>query len=283
MFDDAACGMTQTSLTGELLRVNRSFATMLGYQPEDLLGRSFASLSHPDDRDGDLTRFRSLLSGEVATYRSSKRYLARTGEIVHAELTVSMVLDRAGAPLYCATQTIDVTELRMAQAELMHRSTHDTLTGLANRSLFHTLVDQSLSRASRSGDLVAALFVDLDGFKSINDRFGHSVGDELLVLVAHRLRSAMRHGDVVARFGGDEFVVLCEHCSVTAAVAASQRIIDAVSAPFRIGDISVVIGASVGVAVEPAQLVSADLLLMHADVALYEAKRGGRGKIAIHA
>ena len=135
MFADAAIGMTQTGLDGRLLRVNRSFADLLGMDATELVGRSDAEFTHPDDRAVDEWLSSRLANGDLPTYRSSKRYVAVDGRVVHVELTASLVRDRHGVPLYCATQVIDVTALEAARAELVHRSTHDPLTGLANRAL----------------------------------------------------------------------------------------------------------------------------------------------------
>ena len=191
MFDDAAIGMMQMTLDGRLLRVNPAFAEMLGLTAGDLVGRFDAEFTQPEDREIDRQRLSQLAGGELATYRRSKRYLAVDDRTIHVELTASLVRDRHGHPLYCAAQTVDVTALRAAEAELLYRSTHDPLTDLANRVLLHTLLDQALSRAARRGDAIGILFLDLDGFKLVNDTHGHAAGDALLVQVAQRLRGTV--------------------------------------------------------------------------------------------
>jgi len=282
MFADAAIGMTQTGLDGRLLRVNRSFADLLGMDADELVGRAGAEFTHPDDRSVDEWLANRLANGDLPTYRSSKRYVAVDGRVVHVELTASLVRDRHGVPLYCATQVIDVTALEAARAELVHRSTHDPLTGLANRALMQTLLDQALSRAARRNESIAVLFLDLDGFKTVNDTHGHSAGDALLVQVAERLVTTVRGGDLVSRFGGDEFVVMCENADEDAVGDIARRMITALAVPFELGSATATIGVSVGLAIEPAATVSAEDLLNHADAALYDAKGRGRGRVQRH-
>jgi diguanylate cyclase (GGDEF)-like protein/PAS domain S-box-containing protein len=176
----------------------------------------------------------------------------------------------------------DVTELRSAQAQLSHQATHDPLTKLPNRVLFQELGEQALARADRDGTLIAVLFLDLDRFKRVNDTHGHPVGDELLVEVAHRLRQCVRRGDVVARFGGDEFVILCEHpAGQPEMLDLANRLIAAVSAPAELGPVKTEIGVSVGVAIGAGGRITVDTLLRDADAALYEAKEQGRGRAVL--
>jgi diguanylate cyclase (GGDEF)-like protein/PAS domain S-box-containing protein len=282
MFDDALIGMAQTSLDGRFLRLNRSFARMLGYRPEQLVGTFFAGMLHPDDAAEGRAAFARLISGEMPTYRRSARYVTADGRIVHAEVTATLIRDRHGVALYCAAQAIDITELREAQAEVLHNSTHDQLTGLANRALLMSQLSLGLERASTRRASIAVMFLDLDGFKSVNDTYGHSAGDDLLIEVARRVGGIVRQGDIAARVGGDEFVVMCEAADPTAVRDIANRLSAALAMPFSIGSDSVQIGVSVGIAIEPAENVTADELIMHADTALYDAKRQGRGQISLY-
>jgi diguanylate cyclase (GGDEF)-like protein/PAS domain S-box-containing protein len=176
----------------------------------------------------------------------------------------------------------DVTELRSAQEQLSHQATHDSLTKLPNRVLFQELGEQALARADRDGTLIAVLFLDLDRFKRVNDTHGHPIGDALLVEVAHRLRVCVRRGDVVARFGGDEFVILCEHpAGQPEMLHLANRLIAAVSAPAELGTVNTEIGVSVGVAIGAGGRITVDTLLRDADAALYQAKEQGRGRAVL--
>jgi len=171
----------------------------------------------------------------------------------------------------------DITEATRAEARISHLARHDPLTDLPNRMLFRERLDEALTRVLR-GDSLAVLCLDLDQFKAVNDTLGHPVGDGLLKAVSDRLRACVREGDTVARLGGDEFAVIeVAGAQPTAATVLADRIIAALSAPYTIADHQVIIGTSVGIAMAPEDGTSADLLLKHADLALYRAKSDGRG------
>ena len=174
-------------------------------------------------------------------------------------------------------------ERAAAQAELSHQAAHDSLTGLANRAQAMRLITAALSRAQRSGAIIGLLFIDLDGFKQVNDTLGHRAGDEVLQVAATRMKEAVRPGDVVSRLGGDEFVVLLEPLDEQAsAVGVAERLIDAVGAPMLLRDgHEARIGASVGVAISQDAGTDADLLLSEADLAVYRAKKAGRGRVEV--
>ncbi len=173
----------------------------------------------------------------------------------------------------------DVSERRTATEELAHRSTHDALTGLANRALLLDRLCHALERLQRHPARVGILFIDLDRFKFVNDRLGHEAGDHLLVAVAERLRRSVRPDDTVARLGGDEFVVLCEDLTgPLEAVEVAQRIVTAFARPVRVGREDIAISASIGVA-STAAGCDADSLLRDADAAMYNAKREARGPL----
>ena len=172
---------------------------------------------------------------------------------------------------------MDVTEKRQAEARIAHMAHHDALTGLPNRVLFHERLDEALLRVRRYREKLAVLYLDLDQFKTVNDTLGHPAGDKLLVAVAERLRTCLRDSDMVARFGGDEFAVLqIGLAGPHEAGALAERIVTLLSEPYDIDGQQVVIGASVGIALAPADGETADQLLRNADMALYQAKEDGR-------
>ena len=172
---------------------------------------------------------------------------------------------------------MDVTEKRQAEARIAHMAHHDALTGLPNRVLFHERLDEALSRVRRYQDKLAVLYLDLDQFKNVNDGLGHPAGDKLLVAVAERLRTCLRDCDMVARFGGDEFAVLqIGLAGPQEAGALADRIVTLLSEPYDIEGQQIVIGASVGIALAPADGETAEQLLGNADMALYQAKEDGR-------
>src|SRR5580700_4982510 len=172
---------------------------------------------------------------------------------------------------------MDVTAKRQAEARIAHMAHHDALTGLPNRALFHERLDETLVRVHRDRETLAVLYLDLDQFKTVNDGLGHPAGDKVLVAAADRLRACLRISDMVARFGGDEFAVL--QIGLTGpheASAMADRIVTLLSEPYDIDGQEVVIGASVGIALAPADGETAEQLLGNADMALYKAKKDGR-------
>jgi len=214
-------------------------------------------------------------SGEMAVRN-------RAGVDVPLAVTLQVHHIQGGDTEIISTIAHDISELKSTQALLEHQATHDPLTGLPNRPLFQELGEQALARSDRYGTTVAVLFLDLDRFKPVNDSFGHAVGDELLVQIAGRLRTSVRRGDVVARFGGDEFVVLCEHpAGKSEMLELARRIIDALSAPVDVGGVQASVGASVGIAIGGGGRMTIDTLIRDADAALYQAKEDGRGRAVL--
>ncbi len=172
----------------------------------------------------------------------------------------------------------DITERRSAEAKINHLARYDALTGLPNRTFFHDQMELTLAKIRRSKESCAVLFIDLDQFKQINDTMGHPFGDELLCAVAERLRGIARDSDVVARFGGDEFIILQSPIKrPEEAASLARRVVEVLGETFDIGCHQVVIGASIGIAVAPQDGIDADLLLKNADMALYRTKSEGRG------
>ena len=197
---------------------------------------------------------------------------------------VSASYSESEADRYTLERSIEISsdEMRALHDVLSRQARHDTLTGLPNRAALTELLRAALDRGVLAGGEVAVLFIDLDGFKLINDSLGHPAGDELLVRVAERIQAAIRTGDVVARLGGDEFVVLLGDVDgIATATNAAERIGEQLERPFRIFGNDATISASIGIALANADSLSIDDLLRKADMAMYEAKAGGRCQYAI--
>ena len=275
--------ITGTTLDGMITSWNRGAEALYGYAAAEALGQSIACLVPPEHCE-ELPRLGARLRrGEHITGFETVR-LTKAGERVAVALTLSPLADARGEVVGVSTIARDIRERKRLEAELLHQALHDSLTGLANRALFHDRLGHALARAVRQGGLVAVLFLDLDNFKVINDSLGHEVGDQVLVAVAERLRRCLRPGDTAARLGGDEFTVLVEDLRrPEGAEAVAQRLLAVLRPALSIGDQELLIAASIGIAVATDDIHQPDDLLRHADVAMYHAKRQGKGRIEPYA
>ena len=249
-FDQAPIGKALVSPEGRFTRVNSALCGILGYSEQELLDTSFQTLTHPDDLDADLEQMQLVLAGQSESYSMEKRYEHAEGHYIWALLSVSLVRDEGGAPLYFVSQIQDISEQKQIAERLTDLSLHDPLTGLANRVLFADRLAHAVERSRRSKERVAVLFIDLDRFKSVNDSLGHAAGDELLRQAAERMRRAVRPADTIARLGGDEFTVLCEDLgAVNDAGWVADRLSDTLERPFDLFGTEMTIGVSIGIAV----------------------------------
>ncbi len=280
-FENAPIGMMLISARGAILRVNRAVCALLGHRPEELVGRSIDSTVPAEHSVTGDERVRRLLARELDTAPLERRFERPDGRSVLGALSLSLVPGHDTTEPYLVGQVEDVTERHAFEARLAHQATHDPLTGLPNRALFMDRLGMALGRDDHGTRVPAVLFVDLDHFKLVNDSAGHSAGDEVLVTVSERLRRSVRGGDTVARFGGDEFTVLCERVDEEEAQVVAERIRDAVSTPITLADGDVTVGASVGIARADSLDATAESLLRRADGAMYAAKQLGRDRILI--
>ena len=274
-FDAAAIGMALTDLDGRFLRVNGGFCDLLGHGREALLdGMALADVTHPDDESPDRADRRAAIAEGADSYRIEKRFIRADGEVIWAVANVTVIRDESGEPIHLLGLVEEITETKRLQANLRRLALQDPLTGLANRTLLDDRLRVALARAGRHGSLTGVLFLDLDGFKAINDEHGHHVGDELLRAVAARLRAVLRPADVVARLGGDEFVAVCEEITgLEEAHAIASRVEVAVAEPIPTDAGPLTVHASVGLALaEGARGADADDLIRRADEAMYRAK-----------
>ena len=228
---------------------------------------------------------RVLTTGEPGAVEISAQSSRGLGELWF-QTTLSANRDATGAIVGVTSSTRDVTDAKRTEEELLHRATHDSLTGLANRVLLTQRLEDSLGRRQRGREpgRVAVFFLDLDEFKEVNDRHGHAVGDEVLVEVARRLRQITREQDTVARLGGDEFVVLVDPLPERDGLAdLAGRIVAAMDEPFRTDAGALRVSTSVGAAAADDARTTPVVLLRHADAAMYEAKDRGRHGYAVFA
>jgi diguanylate cyclase (GGDEF)-like protein/PAS domain S-box-containing protein len=259
---------------GNCRYVSQSVIDMLDRPEEAMLGQGFTRFMHPDD----------LASVQAAGHGDSREVVFRMsnkfGEWRHLEARATDLRDDRhvrGVVLNAR----DVTERVRLEQELTKQAFHDGLTGLANRALFRDRLDQSLARSERSRESIAVLLVDLDGFKQVNDSLGHDAGDDLLRQIADRFCEVIRPSDTLARLGGDEFALLLEGSNEQGAVATANRFLDRLSETVNIAGHEFALGASIGVVIHPGGTGHSDELIRHADVAMYAAKEGGRGRCEV--
>jgi diguanylate cyclase (GGDEF)-like protein/PAS domain S-box-containing protein len=266
LLPDAVCVV---DAEGRFLFVSASFERIFGYAPDEVLGRRTFDLVHPDDRAATLQEAEQVTAGALQRHFRN-RYVHKDGHSVDIQWSAHWLPDygvRIGVGR-------EVSELRRAERELEHRASHDALTGLPNRHRLQSELQHAIAHATQTGNGLALLYLDLDGFKAANDRSGHDAGDRLLREVAQRLQHDLRQGDLVARVGGDEFVVLLPGCrDAKAARVISNAIRARLSPPYMLSDGLFLLGASIGIACFPTDGTDPDALLAHADRAMYAAKR----------
>lgn len=267
--------MALIDLDGKILIANEALCTLLGRPRSELLGHALRRMTHPADVKIDRPLLRDLRAGKRTSFTIEKRLLRSDGSVVFVDSTVSIVADHDGAPLFLIAQFHDITARRESEESLRTLASIDDLTKLCNRRAFLSLATQARERAAADGNPALILYIDVDGFKAINDRYGHAAGDNALRTVAELLTATLRKNDLVARQGGDEFValVVCESGETpdTVLTRLSRRFswYNATRVlPFRL---AVTIGA---ILVEPGDQRSIAELIDAADAALYEQKRG---------
>ncbi len=259
-----------------IIYVNPAFERITGYTPDEAIGRNCRFLQGSDRNQVDLGKLRVLLK-EGEEGRVVLRNYRKNGDLIWNELYLAPVRDDRNRITHYVGVLSDITDSKKYQLELERRATHDLLTGLANRGLLMDRIQLAVMQAKRRTQKVALLFIDLDGFKIINDGFGHATGDQVLKLTGNRLAANIRQGDTAARLGGDEFVVVLNDQERIEEVSdAVQRIMDAVLRPIPIQHQEITLTCSIGISVCPDDSEDADELLKFADIAMYKAKDEGK-------
>lgn len=276
VFDNAWEGIIISDANNKIISVNKAFTEITGYQQKDLLGMDPRVLSS-GRQDEQFYQDMWATMESSGHWRGEVWNRRKNGDIYAEILTLSAVKNEQGKVTHYVGVFADITEMKNTERMLENMAHYDALTKLPNRTLLSDRLEQALTRAERANNILAVCFIDLDGFKPINDSLGHDAGDELLVEIASRLEVSIRSGDTVARLGGDEFVVLITQAAkVEDLDPILSRLIDTVSEEIEIKEQWVSVTASIGVAVYPADNVDAEMLLRHADLAMYEAKQAGR-------
>ncbi|HLI60247.1 MAG TPA: EAL domain-containing protein [Solirubrobacteraceae bacterium] len=287
-FTHAPVGIAITGLEGaaygRLLEANPAITRMLGYGPDELIGRTLSSITFSEDREATVRALQELSVG--ASISIELRLAHRDGRAVWVLLSSTPLPDPARASLRCAiTQVLDISERKRFETHLRHLADHDALTGLLNRHRFESELARVTAEVARYRRRASLLVLDLDGFKDVNDRFGHPVGDELITRIGALLRDTLRTTDVVARLGGDEFIAILPEAGPADAKRLANRILEAVRdcGQIAVGDEHAQITASIGLTSFDGDtgLTGAELVA-EADVALYEAKAEGRNRRVLY-
>lgn len=282
VFANSNDGILITDSNNNIVDVNPAFTQITGYTREEVIGKNPRMLSSGrQDKEFYGAIWQSLQQKKA--WRGEIWNRRKSGEIYAELLSISAICDATGVAQRYVGVFSDISYLKTHEAELSQVANYDALTGIPNRRLLADRLAQSIMRAQRSGKILSVCYIDLDGFKQVNDLYGHAAGDELLVEVTRRLQKMLRAGDTLARLGGDEFVVLIndlagEHESLQ----ILRRILDVVSMPVIIGKHEAVVSASIGVTFYTAAKEDGDTLLRNADQAMYVAKQTGKNRYHLY-
>ncbi|MEU6008914.1 MULTISPECIES: putative bifunctional diguanylate cyclase/phosphodiesterase [unclassified Streptomyces] len=281
VFEGAAIGIAIADLEGHVLQVNSALLRMFGGSEQTVRGRNVREWTHADDAPQMWRLYEELVRGEREHYHVEKAFYRPDGTVLWTNLTVSLLRDADGYPQYQLALMEDTTERRLLNLRLRYEATHDALTGLPNRTLFFERLEKALNAGE--GQRFGLCYLDLDGFKTINDSLGHAAGDRLLVEVADRLQAcATAPGEMVARLGGDEFVALTTGPGTRHEVdELAARIMNALVAPIRIDGRELAVRGSIGIVEGPAGERSAAEVLRSADITMYRAKSAGGNRFEL--
>ena len=281
VFTHAREGIIITSTDGTIIDVNEAFSRITGYSRTEVLGQNPHILSSErQDAAFYIHLWKSLTdkgywSGEIWNRR-------KNGDLYAEILTISAVLDGHGSPRHYVALFSDITAQKTQQQQLEHIAHYDALTRLPNRVLLADRLQLAMTQTQRRGLPMAAAFLDLDNFKTINDTYGHAIGDQLLISLATRMKQTLRDGDTLSRFGGDEFVAVLPDLQDEARLPMLTRLLDVVSQPVSIGNLVLQVSASLGVSFYPqVDAIDAEQLLRQADQAMYQAKLSGKNRYHI--
>jgi len=283
LVQNASDVITVITADGTITYDSPALVPILGYATEARVGKRIWDFIHCDDLQ-IFYKADAAHTPSIHTMDSIEvRMLHADGSWLWVEAKLTNLLHDPNVGGIVANYR-DIRERKRFEEQLRHLAYHDPLTNVANRTLFHKQLSTVFAAAHASGDLIAVFLLDLDGFKLVNDQYGHSVGDQMLIVVGQRIRSCLRKDDLVARLGGDEFAILLDQLRSTAdAVKIAERIIQSLDKPLQIEDQDLVVRGSIGIALYQPGIDSPEILLRNADRAMYLAKRHGKGRYALFA
>ena len=271
-------GILITNNQGGIIRVNEAFERMSGYLKEELIGnnpRILKSFRHND-------QFYTKMWGDIIEKGSWEGEIwdrKKDGEIYPKYMSITSLKEEEGSVEYYIAISIDLSNIKRAEENLHILAYYDSLTGIPNRSMFYERLEWAIIKAKDKRKMVALLFMDLDGFKVINDSLGHATGDKLLKEVADRIRNCIHNSDTVSRIGGDEFTVILENITdIDYVKEVAEEIIQAIMVTYTVHDREINLGVSIGIAIAPDDETSVEGLVRKADAAMYDAKEAGKGR-----
>ncbi|MBE9051420.1 diguanylate cyclase [Nostocales cyanobacterium LEGE 11386] len=287
VIDSMPCAVIVTYTSGCIQMMNPMAEALTGWQQDEAFGKDLAEVVNLVDKDMDEAienlATQVMEAGEVLSLPEKCTLIAKDGREIPIGDNIAPIRDRNGQITGAVLVFQDITQRKQMEAQLLRNAFYDGLTALPNRVLFLDRLKQAIERRKRRTDYqFAVLFLDLDGFKGINDRFGHGMGDDFLVAIARRLESCVRSGDTVGRFGGDEFAVLLEEIKdVTDATNVAKRIQDTLGLPLSLNGHQIYTTASIGIALNSGGYDEPESLLRDADIAMYRAKKQGKARYGV--
>ena len=282
VFNNTKDGILITDKNRNIIAINKAFTAITGYTEEEVIGQNPRLLK--SDRH-DQKFYKNLWESVSSTgqWQGDIWNRRKDGTMIPVWQNISAVTDSKGNIKNYTSVFSDISSIKEYEEQLKHAAHHDALTGLANRVLFGVHLDHSLQKAKRNKGGFALLFLDLDGFKAVNDSLGHGAGDQLLQCVAQRLEECIRDEDTAARFGGDEFTIILEDIKqATGAELVAAKIINAISEPVTFGDQSICIATSIGISLYPDDGQESDELMHAADSAMFRAKSRGKNNYRLY-
>ncbi|MFH0935059.1 MAG: diguanylate cyclase, partial [Pseudomonadota bacterium] len=282
VFDSSREAIVITDADNDIIDVNPAFSRITGYSRDEVLGRNPRLLSSGRQDKAFYQTMWATLKQDRA-WRGEIWNRRKSGEIYAELLSVSAICDDAGRVQRYVGVFSDITYFKDHEAELSHVANYDALTGVPNRRLLGDRMGQAILHAQRNGSMLAVCYIDLDGFKSVNDQYGHETGDLLLVAITRRLQEVLRAGDTLARLGGDEFVVLFNDLAQEVeCLQVLERMVQTIALPIQIDGHQLTVSASIGVTFYPSDEEDGDTLLRHADQAMYAAKQSGKNRYHLY-